>query len=741
MQRDVIKWLQTLDLSFAVKNPRRDLCNGFVVAEILSRYDKDISMHSFDTGASMVRRVDNWNQIQKILVRRGCKTINEQMVEGATQAKGNFANEVLNHLFEHLTTKKLTGCKLPVDLTSKAIIEAPAYSRPTAAFILHEENDATATRLQNITGRKNEDKIRNRNVELLRTYGELQQAVKLSNPDRFLTKALGAPKKKTPEKLPKSKPSTNIQVQVRTIDSSVLVTLQLREELGREQAAVHGFNKFEDLATALSAVVSKQFASCGISDDVDASCPEHRHGDQLTKFIMLRLRLSDQVKNLIWDVLVVMAKNTAKHIAMRMSEFHHLILSFGFCFSKEVALVKSFNTPTTVDVLRAFEFFTAVGKSLVAISADAALRAANDHLIPNIVQCISFGQSAALQKIAAVVAAYVHPSHLDGVVSVTRTLSKYLSDTPAADNLLIFVAHLCSNFVDCPGIMQELIIPWGMKGLSSCSSICRAAGMYLMSLIHSFASPAEEGQVLGLALNAAVDDYWEVKINALEFLARMHFDMARSSEDTAPHPLLQRVQNTLDTVFNSLGELAPRPQRLLSLLAVGKYIVPDVHTSLARSFILRLGNECSAADRQCLLDPREPHIAEVQGRVRWYRNTNLISVVVPVITSSVLAVFFKEMSSSSVLQILRSLVIAEDVGAAHKQAWQTNLRILKAEIISSIVDRTHCRGAPDELNACSMMAYSICTKVHSDLSEEALHPNLTPEEVQEAAVDWVSEKM
>lgn len=36
--RDVYKFLQRLDLSCPIKHPRRDLSNGFYVAEILSRF-------------------------------------------------------------------------------------------------------------------------------------------------------------------------------------------------------------------------------------------------------------------------------------------------------------------------------------------------------------------------------------------------------------------------------------------------------------------------------------------------------------------------------------------------------------------------------------------------------------------------------------------------------------------------------------------------------------------------------
>ena len=66
LPREVLQWLDSLDLSYSVRNPRMDLSNGFLVAEILTRkYPNELSILTFYNAQRRDRKIDNWQQIQK----------------------------------------------------------------------------------------------------------------------------------------------------------------------------------------------------------------------------------------------------------------------------------------------------------------------------------------------------------------------------------------------------------------------------------------------------------------------------------------------------------------------------------------------------------------------------------------------------------------------------------------------------------------------------------------------------
>jgi hypothetical protein len=56
--------MQGLDLSYSVKDYRKDMSNGFLLAEIISRYEPGrIPMHAFENTHNNARRDNNWTQL------------------------------------------------------------------------------------------------------------------------------------------------------------------------------------------------------------------------------------------------------------------------------------------------------------------------------------------------------------------------------------------------------------------------------------------------------------------------------------------------------------------------------------------------------------------------------------------------------------------------------------------------------------------------------------------------------
>ncbi|XP_016526436.1 spermatogenesis-associated protein 4 isoform X1 [Poecilia formosa] len=108
VDREVIKWLQDLELSFHPKNLRRDLSNGYLVAEIFSRYyPHDISVYSYHNGVSFSSKQKNWSRIQKFLKKKNLE-LSKEAVYGSIHCEPGAAEALVQDIYKMLTNQNVT---------------------------------------------------------------------------------------------------------------------------------------------------------------------------------------------------------------------------------------------------------------------------------------------------------------------------------------------------------------------------------------------------------------------------------------------------------------------------------------------------------------------------------------------------------------------------------------------------------------------------------------------------------
>ena len=103
--REVLKWLHSLDLAFSIKNPRRDFSNGFLIAEIFSKfYPQEIKMHSYDTGLSISAKLSNWGLLEKFF-RKLSINIHKRDWDPVIYSAPEAAEQLLKKVYESITNK------------------------------------------------------------------------------------------------------------------------------------------------------------------------------------------------------------------------------------------------------------------------------------------------------------------------------------------------------------------------------------------------------------------------------------------------------------------------------------------------------------------------------------------------------------------------------------------------------------------------------------------------------------
>ncbi|XP_048382165.1 spermatogenesis-associated protein 4 [Stegostoma tigrinum] len=106
LAREVIKWLQSLDLKFPFKHVRKAFSNGYLVAEIFSwYYPQDIDIKVFNNGVSFPSKLKNWSQLEHFFFKKKLN-IPKELIYATMHSKPGGAEYLIQHIYTLLTNRQ-----------------------------------------------------------------------------------------------------------------------------------------------------------------------------------------------------------------------------------------------------------------------------------------------------------------------------------------------------------------------------------------------------------------------------------------------------------------------------------------------------------------------------------------------------------------------------------------------------------------------------------------------------------
>jgi len=128
--RTILHWLQSLDLIFPYKYPKRDLADGRLAAEIFNHYyNNQINIDMLYSSPSFKHREDNWKQLQKFFNKHNIN-VPESVILPVLNCYEEGAIDFLKYIYTLLTNKKIIEVK-----REDKELNIPHYAIPTASRV------------------------------------------------------------------------------------------------------------------------------------------------------------------------------------------------------------------------------------------------------------------------------------------------------------------------------------------------------------------------------------------------------------------------------------------------------------------------------------------------------------------------------------------------------------------------------------------------------------------------------
>lgn len=183
LPREVVEWLRGLNLSSPVRNPTRDLANGYVVAEILNKYyPGGFPMLKFSQKSSSFKKKYNWETIERLGSKVDMK-LPVRLIEATANQCHDGAQLLLVHLYETLNRTAVRVPNPPFNPNCNDLSQQPAlinYQRDTVSSSI--KNTFKMTKVMLRPPRTTEEDAIRFIVEL---FKDQKRGFKLENPNWY----------------------------------------------------------------------------------------------------------------------------------------------------------------------------------------------------------------------------------------------------------------------------------------------------------------------------------------------------------------------------------------------------------------------------------------------------------------------------------------------------------------------------------------------------------------------------
>jgi hypothetical protein len=552
LPRDVLKWLQSLDLSYSVKNVKRDFSNGFLIAEILSRFfPNEIQMHSFDNGSALSKKLDNWDQLAKFFDRKSIP-VSRQMIDGVVHCKDGAALPLLSTIYMMLTNRPMPTTTRPTN--DDELI--PPFARATATALIRGavKDSELATVLQD------ENTQRDKNKELIEKQKEDLRDDKLNEPSRYTARSSarrGPPKQL--EAAQADMPQVQFkEVQVKQVDrgiaqlragvsatdtaNAVSQQLSAHDISGQSVGSQHSrLDSNTGLQTPVGGIGMQtpggldRSAGVGgtaavvkftpvletLTDLVNKSLKDHvaelqkldPHKDRAVAFFEAVAipqenigSISPKLGSLVLDVIDT-------KLAELCEAFLAVPKEFWLFFSLQQPLIL---LPDTSSVyVSVTEMLRKLGGYLVSQDMVVSYHLFVDYVLPKLAQMLQ-SHPGKREVLLGLMFEFVHP---DGATHIQ--LLKVLQDSlPDVGTFQMCLSHLISKEQDLSDDLLDLYIYYAIQGMSAESSSVRAASLSIVEFI-ARSSPHLVLPMFSKLESMVFDPWWEAQAQLLLISANL----------------------------------------------------------------------------------------------------------------------------------------------------------------------------------------------------------------------------